>query len=183
MQANHTGPSKQRASSRWNEISTERRWRDLKHKRNSIHRCWRWPHAMHGKQCRQPIGGKTGPQLTASKHMEVFILMLLRTEFDQQFGWGWRASQVALVVKIHLTVRNTRDLGSIPGWRVPWNRKWYYTPVFLAWTVMGRGAWDYRPWLQKSRIQLSDLHTFEWVGSKPIPRTSIGESNPAMTLI
>ena len=46
---------------------------------------------------------------------------------------------------------NSRDLGSITGWRrFPWRRKWQPTPVFLPGEVRGqRSLMGYSPWGRK----------------------------------
>ena len=98
---------------------------------------------MHKKQWRQPIGAKTGPQLTASKDMKISSLYSQRPEFDQQFGWGWRVSQVILVVKNSpASAGNAGGLGSIPGSeRSPGIGN--DTPLQYSCldNCMGRGAW------------------------------------------
>ena len=36
---------------------------------------------------------------------------------------------------------NAGDMGLIPGWKIPWRRKWKLTLVFLPGKSYSRGAW------------------------------------------
>ena len=45
---------------------------------------------------------------------------------------------------------NARDLGLIPGWKIPWRREWLTTPVFLPGKFHGQGR---LMWLQPMGLQ------------------------------
>ena len=51
---------------------------------------------------------------------------------------------------------NAGDLGLVPGWEIPWRRKWLSTLVFLSGEFHGqRSLVGYSPWVAKSQTRLS----------------------------
>ena len=130
---------------------------------------------------------KDRPSADSQQGHEDFILILTKT-------WIWPTVWVRLKgfpgdssgKEFTCQCRKRRRLGFNPWVRkIPWNRKWYPTPVFLPGQLHGqRSLMGYSPCSQKCRIQMKWLSThLSDVVSKSIPRTSAEESNPNMTLI
>ena len=63
---------------------------------------------------------------------------------------GYKASQVALVVKNPPANADVGDVSSIPGGKIPWRREWQHVPVFLPGKFHGQKSLvGYSPWGRK----------------------------------
>ena len=56
------------------------------------------------------------------------------------FPGGW------VVKNLPANTGDTGYVGSIPGWEIPWRRKWHPTPVFLLGESNGQRSQVYSPW-------------------------------------
>ena len=69
------------------------------------------------------------------------------------------------------------DAGLIPGWEIPWGRKWQPTPVFLPGKSYGqRSLVGYSPWVAEwlSMHACITSHQSEWSSSKNLQIINAG---------